>query len=65
MFMQCQRDMDMVDVDMFPMSHLSTGAPTQSTGPPMNRIISRTFLAQFGLVKSQLKMGWLWFIISV
>ena len=28
----------------------STGPPSQSTGPPMNRIILQTFLAQFGLM---------------
>ena len=28
----------------------STGSPSQSTGPPMNRIILRTLLAQYGLI---------------
>ena len=32
----------------------STGPPSQSTGPPMNRIISQTFLFHLGRVMCQL-----------
>ena len=32
----------------------SIGPPSQSTGPPMNRIISQTFLVQFGLMIIQI-----------
>ena len=31
-------------------AHHSTGPPSQSTGPPMNRIISQTLIAQFSLI---------------